>query len=350
MLIELIKKHKLDAIFINEINTIKYLFNFTGSNAFILYTKKNVFFITDARYELQASKEVKNAVVLVYDNKQNFLSILKPLIKRYKINKIGFFAEKTIYAFYLNLKQLGTALIPLSYSTSRIRMVKKTIEIKNIKKAILIQEKAFEKSFSLLFKAPTEIQFAHCLNANILLSGAEKSSFDTIVAFGKNSAYPHHSSSNKKINGVGSIIIDFGAVYRSYSSDQTVTLFFGNVNKKLVKIYDLVYELRARIFELIKPGIKISYLQNFVDCFFDKNLCLKFSKHGLGHGLGLEIHEEPLTWRNSDIVLEENMVFTIEPGLYIPNLGGVRLEDVLLVTNKGHEVLTSIPKEKKYVL
>lgn len=350
MLNELIKNNKLDALFISDINTIKFLFNFSGSNAFALLSLKKFFFVTDARYELQASLEIKDAEVLIYDNINSFNKVLTKILNKNKLKKIGFFSDKTFYSTFVNLSQICSSLVPISYSLSMLRMVKKPKEIQNIKKAIYIQEKAFEDSFSSLFNKPTEAEFSSELDAKMLLNGSQKSSFDTIVAFGKNSACPHHSTSNKKVFGTGSLIIDFGAKYKSYCSDQTVTLFFGKVNSKLEKIYDLIYELRIQILNQIKPGLKFSFLQNIVDSFFDKNSCLEFSKHGLGHGLGLEIHEEPLSWRNSDIVLEENMVFTIEPGLYIPNLGGVRLEDIVLVKASGLEILTNLPKEKKYIL
>jgi len=347
---KIIKENKLDALFISDLNTIKYLFNFSGSNAYLIYTFNDVFFITDSRYESQAKLETKLNNIYIYNT--DLFSVVKNIIKKNKIKHLGFLADKTTYSFYSKLNVLEVKLSSINYALSKLRIIKKKYEINNIRKAIAIQEKSFHSVFpSLLNKTNlTEYTFARQLEATMLLNKAQKISFDTIVAFGKNSALPHHKSSNAKIFKKGFLIIDFGCEYKGYQSDQTLTLCFGALNKTSIKIYDAVYKARELALKMIRPGFSLKDIQNKIDNFFIKQNLKKYVKHSLGHGIGLEIHEEPMNWKHQSTILEENMVFSIEPGVYIPSIGGVRLEDIVRVTNNSYELLTSLSKEKKIIL
>jgi len=347
---DILKKNKLDALFISDLNTIKYLYGFTGSNAYLIYTLKEVFFITDARYQKQAKIQTKLNYIYIYN--LDLFKTIESILKKHKIKNLGFFSDKTNFNFYSKLNKLNINLSAINYSLSKLRMIKKKQEILNIKKAIQIQEEAYSQTLINLLNSSniTEYELARQLEAKMLLNGAQKISFDTIVAFNKNSALPHHQSSNTRIYGNGFLIIDFGCQYNAYQSDQTVTLCIGKLSNSALKIYDTVYRARDLAFKMIKPGLNLKILQNKIDEFLIKNNYKKYIKHSLGHGIGLEIHEEPLTWKYQDIVLEENMVFSIEPGIYIPKLGGVRLEDVLRVSSTSYELLSSLSKEKKYIL
>lgn len=350
MLNEVCFNNKVDCLFINDLTTIRYLYNFTGSNAFVLYSNNKVWFFSDTRYELQSKNEVKNVNIYIYESEVDFWAYFSNIIKNEKFKTLGFIDNKTYYSFYLKLCELNIKLKPISFSLSNLRLIKKDNEIVNIKKAINISEKSITDIMDFILESPSELALARKLDAQMIINGSSKNSFDTIVSFGKNSALPHHSPSNKIIKGNGILTIDFGAMYNGYSSDQSISLILGKIDDKLEHIYDLVNELRQNVIQMLKPGLSFAYLQRFADEFFKKNKCSEYSKHSLGHGLGIDVHEEPMSWNNLDLLTKENMVFTIEPGLYIPNLGGVRLEDLVRITKNSCEIMTNLSKDKKYIL
>ena len=175
-------------------------------------------------------------------------------------------------------------------------------------------------------------------------------SFDTIIAFAENSAFPHAIPTDKKIEGKGFLTIDFGCVYNGYCSDQAVTYIIGEPTDQMNDMYDTVYTAQQKAIQAVKPGLKCSDIHNIAYDYIIEKGYGEYIQHGVGHGIGLEIHEMPFVNSKSDSEIKQGMIFSVEPGIYIPEVGGVRIEDLVLVTSNGCEVLTSIPKEKKVIL
>ncbi|PCI95628.1 hypothetical protein COB11_01670 [Candidatus Aerophobetes bacterium] len=258
-----------------------------------------------------------------------------------KIKTLYFDGEKTSYKQFLFLKKLakgaGIACKEGDNPATRLRLIKTKQEIKALQKSsdLLVKSVAFAKT--KLKEGVTEIEIAKAFEIYALKHGAEKLSFETIVAFGANSSMPHHRSGSKKLKKSDCVLIDAGLFVDNYASDMTRFFFQENTNKEMKKIYAIVREVHKEVLLAIKPGVKVKYLGE---------LATKITKehgyktvHALGHGVGLEVHETPRisTAAKEEYVLEENMVITIEPGIYVPSLGGVRYEDMLLITKNGYK-------------
>ncbi len=344
--IELLKKKKISGFLITNIINVRYLSNFTGSNGQILITKNNLYFFTDFRYLEQSKKEVsKDFQIIIY---KKFISELKNILKKEKVKSIGIEAEN------INLKQYKeftkkidfVKIKPIENFLLSLRKVKTEEEIKKIKKAIEISERAL-KNCAYYIEAKglgiTEEKFARKLHFEMLKLGAEDISFPIIVLSDKNSSIVHGKPSNTPLKR--NILIDFGAKFNGYCADKTVSIILNTKEEELKKIFNIVKDAKNFAIEKIKIGKKAKDIDKIAREYIDKKGYGKYFGHSLGHGIGLEVHENPVIAPNSKEIIEEGNVFTVEPGIYIPDFGGVRLEDVVYVSNKGIELLTT-PAEK----
>lgn len=340
----LIYEKGLDACVIRGMDNIFYLTGFRGSEGTLVVTKGDVLLITDFRYITHAKEVLRDVKIVELTSKKNALS---EICEQYLIRRIGFDSNNTTYKIYGMWKNTicNTEFIPLENEIEEIRQCKDPEEIDAIRKAIDISTRAFTDVFEKICSDKTEKDIADELEYTMRRMGADCPSFDTIVASGERAALPHAVPTNKKIKEGETVIIDFGSRVDGYCSDETCTILVGQVNEKIKEIFKIVNDARELALEKAKAGMFIRDLDMIVRGYIDDAGYGKYFGHGVGHGIGIAVHEAPSINRTGEGILEENMVITIEPGIYLPTLGGVRLEDMLLITDDGARVLTHIRKD-----
>lgn len=347
MLNKIMENMNVDAIFITDMYNLRYFTGFTGTTGVALATKNGNFFFSDFRYKEQGAKQVEPNGFQFVEVGRNSLDKVKEKIDEFGVKKIGFEDLNVTFSYYKKLEELfAVSMYPLGDSLVKQRLVKKDYEIENIKKAIEISDMAFSETLKIVKVGITEKEIAAHLEYIQRKLGAENRSFDTIVASGYRSALPHGVASDKKVGMNELVTTDFGAYYNGYVSDMTRTFFVGDeISDKQKEIYDIVLEANKMAIKQVKAGMKCSDLDKVArDYIASKGYGDNFG-HGLGHGIGLEIHEAPTVSPAGDIILEENMLITIEPGIYIDGFSGVRIEDDVIVKKDGCVVLNKSNKE-----
>ncbi|MBP8625869.1 MAG: aminopeptidase P family protein [Syntrophorhabdales bacterium] len=334
----------IDGCMIKGSENIFYLTGFKGSEATLVVTRGDSFLLTDFRYITYANEVVDGVQVCEIKRDGN---ILADICRRYEIKTLGFDGIHTTYYMYERTKAVlpGVELIPLKNDIEDIRRCKEPDEIKIILEVIDIATRAFMEVFDNLRPGRSEKEVARELDYTMERLGADKPSFDTIVASGERSALPHAMPTDKKIAKGETVIIDFGAQRDGYCSDETCTIIVGEVNGRLHEIYKIVNDARVLGLEKTKPGMSIKELDMIVRGYIDDAGYGMYFGHGTGHGVGIAVHETPSINTASEGILEENMVITIEPGIYIPHLGGVRLEDMVFICASEVKVLTRLRKD-----
>lgn len=339
---DVIISNNVDALLITNLNNIYYLSLFDGTTATLLHTKEEKYIFVDSRYYEQAKKQTDGYIVILIKF-NNLYDILNNIIIEKNIKILGFenqinYSEYEILFNKLNVQQKAISL-------KNIREIKNESEISIIKKACEITDRAFEHILKFIKVGLSENDINVELQKFILDNNATGLAFKTIVASGVRSSLPHGVATNKLIENNDFITIDFGIIYNGYCSDITRTFAIGNnLNDKLVEIYNVVKEAQQLAINAIKPGVKAKDIDFIARNFIEKAGYKEYFNHGLGHGIGLDIHEEPYINSSSNSILEENHIITIEPGIYIPGLGGVRIEDDILVTKDGCISLTKADK------
>ncbi len=347
MLKKIIENSNVDAIFITDMYNLRYFTGFTGTTGMALATKEGKFFFSDFRYKEQATKQVEEKGFKFVEVGRNSLDKVKEIIDKFGIKKVGFEDLNMTFNYYKKIEELfKVELLALGSALSNQRLIKKDFEIENIKKATEISDIAFAETIKIVKAGMSEKDVAAHLEYIQRKLGAEDKSFNTIVASGYRSALPHGVASDKKIGNNELVTTDFGAYYNGYVSDVTRTFFVGDkIEDKQREIYNIVLEANLLAIKHVKAGMKGSELDKIArDYIAGKGYGDNFG-HGLGHGIGLEIHEAPTVSPLGDIVLEENMLITIEPGIYIEGYGGVRIEDDVIVKKDGCVVLNKTSKE-----
>ncbi len=341
-----LKEYEVDALLLVNLANIRYLAGFTGTDGALVIFSEDGCFLTDSRYSTQASTEVPHFRKVVYKEKVSALS--QVLIEK-GVKTVGFEAENMTVSFFRKLSDLipDVKLVPMGLELDNLRIIKDKAEIDCIESASEIASGSLLKVLDTLVPDISERQLALDLEIAMLKAGADDKAFDFIVASGERGALPHGKASRKKIYLGELVTIDFGAVYQGYNSDETVTVAVGKPDQKQRKIYDIVKDAHDLALESIKPGISFKDLDAKARDYIEDKGYGNYFGHGLGHGVGLEIHEKPVVSYRGEGLVEEGMVFTIEPGIYIPGWGGVRIEDTVSVTADGCRVLTKVPKKLK---
>lgn len=326
---------------ITKIENIRYLTNFSGEEGFLLIDSNSTNLIVDSRFTIQANEEVyKHVNVIEYKP-----PIEEFLANMFKIEKIGL-EDKITYNFYdLISKKFGKEnTFVFKDIVENLRMVKKEEEIEKIKKAEEIAEKAFIKTIEMIKEGVCERDLQIELEYQMKIFGGEKNGFDTIILFGERGALPHGKPSKRKLKKGEAIIFDFGTIFEGYHSDCTRTVLFGKQDEDFMKAFQVVYDAQRLGIENAKSEIKTKDLDK-VSRDYIKNMGFgDYFGHGLGHGVGLEIHEKPALNPRDETILKENMVVTIEPGIYIKNKFGIRIEDIIVIKDKEPINLTNLPK------
>ena len=340
----------LDALLITHLANVRYLCGFTGTAGTLLVLAgekscKSVFY-TDGRYEEQAHDEVSNAKVVV--GKSSAFAQGCEGAKKAHARTLGFEAE---HLSYLSYKELATAirgttrLKPTHGMVEQLRIIKDADEIEQIRASVLLAASLFQTALAVIKPGVAETQVAGELELQARRAGAEKMSFDTIVAAGRRSALPHGRASAQAIPAQGFIILDYGVILAGYCSDMTRTVHAGPVSRAHRRIYDAVKEAQLASVSAVRPGAETGEVDRAGREILKKAGLDAFFTHSTGHGVGIEVHEPPRLASGQTQKLAPGMVVTIEPGVYIPEEGGVRIEDMVLVTESGHEVLTPTTKD-----
>ena len=338
-----IKTAGVDAIIINSPEVIRYLTGFTGSESLFILSRKEGLLFVDSRYTEQARNECRNIKTVECVKKTE--GVIQSLLES-DFKKVGFdpqtftVAQKKVF----DAKDVFT-LVELPDVMEGVRAKKDAAELDFIRKAAKISSGSFLEVMEGMRAGLREDEVALQLEFTMRKRGAEKASFPIIVASGLRGALPHGLASPKKIERGDFVTVDFGCVYRGYCSDETCTVVFGRPGSRQKKVYQVVKDAHDKAISSIKKGVTAGRVDAIARGVVEKAGLGKYFRHGTGHGVGLAVHEEPRIAPKQDTIIEKDMVFTIEPGVYIPGWGGVRIEDLVRVTDDGCELLSSVSKE-----
>jgi Xaa-Pro aminopeptidase len=330
----------VDAFLVTAPTNVRYLTGFTGSNGQVLVTETETVFFTDGRYVEQARHEVPDLERVGYIGA--FGAALAEQASRLGIERLGFEAH---HVTVRSLEHLAAALpdielVALDDAVGRLRWIKDADEMANLQAAQVTTDQAFEDILEFLAIGQTEIAVARRLELLLRRDGADGLSFDSIVAFGENAAEPHHEPNHRILEEGDVIKLDFGALYAGYHADMTRTVAFGEPPSELKKIHDVVKQAQQAGIDAVVAGASGRDVDDAARAVIDAAGYGAYFTHGLGHGVGLDVHEGPsLGRRFGEQLLPAGAVVTVEPGIYIPGLGGVRIEDMVEVTDEGCRVL-----------
>jgi Xaa-Pro aminopeptidase len=350
-----LKKQKLDALLITDEFNVRYLCNFTGTNGQLLITQKNAWFITDFRYAAETAKILPPAVKPV-EMKNGLIATLQTLCEkdfgspaRSKIHSLGFEEKNISFLKYVVFKKQlkNVKLKAVRDLVEKLRIVKTPLEIQLITKAQRIAEKVFIEVRKNLKPGKTEIEIAWEIEKLGHEFGADAVSFPAIVGFQQNSASPHHQNSGRKLKKGDIVLIDMGMKYRGYCSDMTRMIFTKKPTAFEAKIYNTVLQAQEAAIQKLKAGIKGNIADKWSRDIIAKAGYGETFGHSLGHGIGLEVHEAPSLSTGYTEPIPEGTIVTVEPGIYLENSFGVRIEDMVLVKRDHVENLTKIPKQLK---
>jgi Xaa-Pro aminopeptidase len=340
-LVEDFSRHKnIDALLIINDSNIRYLTQFPASESWLLVTKTKAFYITDSRYILEARQGLKGITVKQYSHMP--CATLCELCKQYKIKRLGFDERHTSYALWKKLKEFfprKPKLIAATGLVESLREVKDEAEIAQIQNCLKLHFKAIDLMKKVVKPGLTERQVALKLEDFVKSNGAEFS-FPPIIASGPNSCFPHAKATDRVICNNEGVLLDFGIDFNGYKSDLTRNIFLGRIAPHVKQVLAALTLAQREAISLIKPGVSSALIDAQARKVLRKFGLAKYFGHSLGHGVGLDIHEAPRLSSQSTGILEAGMIVTVEPGVYIPNEFGIRVEDMVLVTKEGCEVLS----------
>lgn len=347
---DLVLKRGVDALLFNTSETLQsfnlaYLTGFTGSEAAILITRNERHLFTDGRYKTQAKQETAGFRIHVVRSK---LDALARALAALGVRRLGIEAPRVSHEFVTTLlrKAPGVEAVPLKREFLENLRIRKTPEEKGkILEAATIASQACKEVLNSGLVGKTEVEIAARIEALFRARGADGIAFETIVASGERSALPHGAPSDKVIQRGELIIVDYGCRLKGYNSDETVTCVSGPASSEQKRMFDAVYNAHERALESLRDGVGAREVDRIARQAIDKAGFGKYFLHGLGHGVGLEIHEPPYLSPKGRGVLKEGMVFTIEPGVYVEGVGGVRLESLVYLGGKGPIILSGMPKK-----
>lgn len=331
----------MDAMLVTNILNVGYLTGFTGSSGYVLLCKDAGYFVTDSRYDEQASREAAGMKIVI--DKKSGPESVRAMCKRLKIKKLG--VEDTVSISYFNaLKKSGLDIEPLNSTIEHLRAIKDEREIDLIKEAVRRAEAAFLDVRPYIKPGATERAIALRLESRLKQLGSRRLPFDIILASGPNSAMPHAGVTDRKIQKGDLVIIDWGAEAGGYFSDITRTLLIdGPGRSEKIGIYELVRRANMAARKAVATGISVRAVDKAGRDVIKKGGHADHFGHGLGHGVGREVHELPRLSPKAKGRIKSGMVFTIEPGVYLRGVGGVRIEDMALVGPRGGRMLTTLP-------
>lgn len=340
----LFEQNDLDLLLFEQAELLRYFAGFSGSEGALLLDKDRGWLIVDSRYTVQAHQEVSGLEIIEQGQR---LDAIASLVRAVGCRRLGFDAAyMTVQAHKRLAEHLeDTSLVSLGDELMRGRHVKDAFELSALADVASLASSSFEAIVSLIRPGAVEADLALQLEFEMRRRGADGRGFDFIVASGVRGAMPHGRASEKQIQAGELVTFDFGALKSGYHSDETVTVAVGTISQEQQKLYDTVLAAHDLALAAIRPGIACRDIDAVARNYIAEHGYGDFFGHGLGHGVGLDIHEKPVISPRSEAVAEEGMVFTVEPGIYIADFGGVRIEDTVAVTADGCRILTKVPKQ-----
>lgn len=338
-----LKKSKLEAILITSPVNLFYLFGFGEEECFALIMREKVWLYVSVLNLPEVRRMVKGARISLTSNEAALISTVKSLT----LSNIGFESNHLTFQRLSAWKKTSrpAKLVPTVDFIENLRLTKDQDELALIRKAAVIGDQVYHQILPFIRPGRTEQYIANKVDALIREKGCEPA-FKTIVASGPGSAIPHHAISNRKLKKDDIVVLDFGAIYKGYRSDLTRTVFSGKINKIFQSLYHAVLEAQTKAIAALGPGVKTQSIDQVARGIIEQAGYGRYFIHTAGHGIGLEIHEPPRISSKDTMILQSGMVVTVEPGIYIPGQGGVRIEDMVLITDTGREILTKSPKGK----
>lgn len=338
---ELLESGSLDAIVISGAVNRRYISGFTGSAGTVVISRDNAWLVTDFRYTEQATAQCAGFKIVTLKAEEK----LHAWLSGFGYKRVGFEADVwTVDAIEPFKAIADIQWIPVQNELMNYRVVKDANEIAAVEKAAAIADQAYQHMLTFIRPGITENEVALELEFFMRRSGASGLSFESIVASGERSSMPHGVASSKVIEYGDFLTLDFGCMVDGYCSDMTRTLVVGEASAEQKRIYDIVFKAQAASLEKVKAGALCSEVDLAGRSIIASAGYGEQFGHGTGHGVGLEIHEQPRVAASSEAVLKAGMIITIEPGIYIPGFGGVRIEDILVVTEEGYQLLSMSPK------
>lgn len=343
-LLPFFEEYALDLLLIEHPVNLRYLSGFSGSEGALLLSPEGGWFLCDSRYTVQAGKEVADLILVEQTQRQEAVA---DLVRQSGGCRVGFEASHTTVTSHQGLvtRLPGVTLVGLGPELDAVRNCKDSSELEQLEQVASLASVSLEAVLPQLQPGIREDAFALQLEFEMRRRGADGRAFDFIVASGVRGAMPHGRASDKTIQSGELVTIDFGAVLDGYHSDETVTVAVSSIDERQQRIYQTVLDAHDRAIAAVKPGISCRALDALARDYIKDQGFGEYFGHGLGHGVGLDIHERPTISPRSEAIVEEGMVITIEPGIYIPGLGGVRIEDTVAVTADGCRLLTKVPKQ-----
>ncbi|MDA8077949.1 MAG: Xaa-Pro peptidase family protein [Nitrospiraceae bacterium] len=337
----------IDGFLISDLNNVRYLTGFTGSSGFLVITAGSRTFFTDSRYEEQAGGEVKGWRILI--EREDRAKVISDFVRASGIRTLGFEATAS-YAFYRSLLRKGFRLKAITNAVEELRKIKDQTEVRSIQKAIQRAEKAFTAVKPRIRAGESEKRISALLEENLKKAGCRTLPFDIIVASGPNSSMPHAKPTDRRLSPGDLVVIDWGGEAEGYFSDMTRTLLInGRSLSRKKEIYEIVLRANRTAINTAAGGAHARAVDKAArDVITEAGYGGHFG-HGTGHGVGIEVHELPRVSRLGRERIKAGMVFTIEPGIYLPGTGGVRIEDMVVARKDSCSVLTTLPKELEII-
>jgi len=330
-------------LFFEEAN-IRYLTGFAGSDGALFLGEERTLLLVDGRYTTQAKAETTGCDIIRFSDRTEGMA---GIISDMRLKKVGIESLAIVLNSYLALQDRvkNVSLKPLSREIERIRMIKDGGEAFLLREAAIMAARALEKTLEQIKPGITERDIASILEMKMREAGSEKPSFETIVASGVNTALPHAVPGSREIQDGDFLTIDYGTVHKGYHSDETCTFAIRSITEKQAAVYAVVKEAHDKALNAVRPGISCRDIDGIARTVISNAGYGKYFSHGTGHGVGLNVHEPPRVFEKAEDILEEGMVITVEPGIYIPDLWGVRIEDTVMVGKDGCEILTKMSKD-----
>lgn len=331
---KILKEKQLDAILIKSKSNKRYIGALVGSGVKVLVTKDHLYQIMDGRYINEAKETTSGFELIVHKQGTSYLSEVKKLVKEDAL--IGIEANQVLVKEYLSMQEYGLKIALLENELEQARKIKDEQEIELVRQACEITDKIFMEAISTVKVGMKEQELSALLQYLAIKNGASAMAFDTIVASGTRGSMPHGRPTDKIFQEHEFITIDFGITYKGYQSDMTRTICIGEPDPKLKEIYDVVLKAQCAGVDFIRSGVSGKEVDSYVRGIIEEHGYGEYFTHGLGHGMGMGDGELPLLNQNSDTILEDGMIMSCEPGIYVPGLGGVRIEDdVVIINGKG---------------
>lgn len=342
-----------NALLVTNFTNVTYLTGFTGDDSYLLISSDGDLLLSDPRYEEQIDEECTSQPkgdqlgVFIRKPGELILDITCKQLKKQKVAKLLIEGASVSVNMYQQLKSaLGKAdVVAGDGEVEKLRAIKDASEIAVIRKAVDVAERVFTSIRAQLTSGQTENEVANEIDRLVRQLGGSGCSFDPIVAVGPRAALPHATPGSSEIGSSPFVLIDWGATFQGYRSDLTRVLLTSKIPAKFARIYEAVLAAQNAAISIMKPGVMVSEVDRVARALIEDAGMGKRFNHGLGHGIGLDIHEAPRLGQNHDHPLEAGMVVTVEPGVYYPGFGGVRIEDDILITENGCELLSTLPRE-----